>query len=250
MAVDTGQVRADRIDHHKPAIRRLDDRLLKGWQVQGQVKRPYSGPLAFVAFVKVWVLCGLHRHNAAHVRAGRILGRQFVGTTVAGPDKAQTVPVQPVAGSSILGVRASPVANGDAVLVVANAVFVLPIEFIDLDFVAIADGEYIEGFQVPFEHLFHAVDHPLIARAALRLAGMRLLPDRDPGPSPMDVASRLPGVPKFLIFGEWETAPEKKISLFIEEVSEPKQVLRVPGAWHADLMGREHLVREWFEDTL
>ena len=92
--------------------------------------------------------------------------------------------------------------------------------------------------------------HPRLVGAATRVLGMRLDPISDNGPCPIDVAERLPGIPKLLIFGEQEVVPQEEISEFIELVSEPKSVLTVPGAWHADLMGREGLVREWLEENL
>ena len=92
--------------------------------------------------------------------------------------------------------------------------------------------------------------HPLMAGAAARVLGMRLDPISGGGLSPIDVAERLPGVPKLLIFGEWEVVPQEEISEFIELMSEPKMVLTVPGAWHADLMGKEGQVRHWFEENM
>lgn len=93
-------------------------------------------------------------------------------------------------------------------------------------------------------------DHPAIARLALRALGMRVDPGSDDGPEPMDVADRLPAFPKLLVFGEWEVAPPDEIAAFTEKVTGPKRILTIPGVWHADLAGREGLVREWFEETL
>ena len=92
------------------------------------------------------------------------------------------------------------------------------------------------------------VDAPL-ARAALRLLGMRVCPGGDSGPDPIDVAD-VTEFPKFLLFGEWEVAPPEDIKAFISRVPCPKRTLTVPGAWHADIEGREALIREWFEETL
>ena len=92
--------------------------------------------------------------------------------------------------------------------------------------------------------------HPLLSGAAARVLGMRLDPISGGGLSPIDVAERIPGVPKLLIFGEWEVVPQEEISEFIELMSEPKMVLTVPGAWHADLMGKEGQVRHWFEENM
>ena len=44
--------------------------------------------------------------------------------------------------------------------------------------------------------------------------------------------------------------PQEEVSEFTERVSGPKTVLTVPGAWHADLMGREELVKDWFRENL
>ena len=67
------------------------------------------------------------------------LHRELVGPAVPGPDERQPVPVEPVGRGAVLGVRASPVADGHAVLVVADAVVVAVIELVDLDLVAVAD---------------------------------------------------------------------------------------------------------------
>lgn len=99
-----------------------------------------------------------------------------------------------------------------------------------------------------FPDISPLVETPL-ARAALRLLGMRVQAREDTGPAPVDVAS-VPGLPKFLIFGEWEVAPPEEIRSFTEKVSEPKRVLTVPGSWHADIEGHEGVIREWFEETL
>jgi pimeloyl-ACP methyl ester carboxylesterase len=88
-----------------------------------------------------------------------------------------------------------------------------------------------------------------VARAALRLLGMRVQPGIEGGPSPFDVAADLPEIPKFLLFGEWEVAPTGEVEAFIHRVTGPKRILKVPGAWHADLAGREGLVRDWLEST-
>ena len=90
-----------------------------------------------------------------------ILGRQVVRPAVAGPHERKAVPVQTVGRSAVLDVRAPPMADRDAVLVVADAVLVLPVELVDLDLVAVPDRAGVEGFQVPLEHLLHAGDHAL-----------------------------------------------------------------------------------------
>ena len=93
-------------------------------------------------------------------------------------------------------------------------------------------------------------EHPLMLSATARIIGMRLDPMSDNGPYPIDVAVRLPGIPKLLIFGEHEVVPAEDIREFTELVSGPKKVLTVPGAWHADLMGGEGPVRQWLEENL
>ena len=92
--------------------------------------------------------------------------------------------------------------------------------------------------------------HRYLSVAAARILGMRLDPKSCDGPSPVDVAECLPGFPKLMIFGELEVVPPEEISEFTELVSGPKTVLTVPGAWHADLMGREGLVSRWFCENL
>ena len=90
-----------------------------------------------------------------------VLGRQVVGPAVASPHERKAVPVQTVGRSAVLDVRAPPVADRDAVLVVADAVLVLPVELVDLDLVAVPDRAGVEGFEMPLEHLLHAGDHRL-----------------------------------------------------------------------------------------
>jgi hypothetical protein len=95
-------------------------------------------------------------------------------------------------------------------------------------------------------------DRPLIDSAVLRLLGMRVDRTPKPGPNlgPEDVADDLPPIPKFLIFGEWEVFPPEDIERFAQSVSPPSETFIVPGVWHAELGGRESMVREWFENTL
>lgn len=88
------------------------------------------------------------------------------------------------------------------------------------------------------------------SRAVLRLLGMRVDRSRDSGPDPIDVAGRLPRINKLLIFGEWEVCTPEEVSAFTVRVSGPKRYLTVPGAWHAELKGREPLVRNWFRENL
>lgn len=91
---------------------------------------------------------------------------------------------------------------------------------------------------------------PRITRAAARILGMRLDTVLDPGPVPDDVAPDLPSIPKLLVFGEWEVAPSAEVAAFADRVSPPKETMTIPGVWHADLGGRETMVKEWFEQTL
>ena len=99
-----------------------------------------------------------------NVGAGGVLGGQFVRSAVAGPHERQAVPVQPVGRGAVLGVRAPPVPDGDAVAVVAEAVLVFPVELVDLDLVAVPDRAGIEGLKVPLQHLLHPGDHALGAQ--------------------------------------------------------------------------------------
>jgi pimeloyl-ACP methyl ester carboxylesterase len=92
--------------------------------------------------------------------------------------------------------------------------------------------------------------HPLISRAFARAMGIRMSMTDDSGQAPMDVAWRLPPIPKLLIFGEWEVATPEDISRFADRVSMPKETITIPSVWHADLGKREAMVREWFEDAL
>lgn len=90
----------------------------------------------------------------------------------------------------------------------------------------------------------------LVTRALLRVLGMRVEFTSDGGPYPADVAAEMPPVPKLLVFGEWETSPPDVIEAFAESVAPPSEKLLIPGVWHADLAGREPMVREWFERRL
>ena len=89
--------------------------------------------------------------------------REFVGSAVAGPDERQPIPVEPVGRGAVLGVRPPPVADGHAVLVVADAVVVAEIEFVDLDLVAVANRAGVERVGMPLGHHLHAFDHRLDA---------------------------------------------------------------------------------------
>jgi len=91
---------------------------------------------------------------------------------------------------------------------------------------------------------------PWLTRAFARSMGIRMVLTPDGGPAPVDVAWRLPPIPKLLIFGEWEVAPPEEISEFVARVSLPKETITIPGVWHADLGGREATVRKWFERAL
>ncbi|MHB8894893.1 MAG: alpha/beta hydrolase [Candidatus Geothermincolia bacterium] len=93
-------------------------------------------------------------------------------------------------------------------------------------------------------------EHPRATAAVARLLGLRLDPRADDGPSPVEVAGSLAQFPKLLVFGEVEVAPEEDIERFVRAVAPPVETMRVEGAWHADLMGREPFVREWFERSM
>ncbi len=90
----------------------------------------------------------------------------------------------------------------------------------------------------------------LISRMLLRMIGVRLGDKVEPYPSPEEIASILPPIPKFFIFGEIEVFPRDVIETFYSKVSEPKEILYAPGAWHASLEGNEILIREWLERNL
>ncbi|MDD5748406.1 MAG: alpha/beta fold hydrolase [Actinomycetota bacterium] len=90
----------------------------------------------------------------------------------------------------------------------------------------------------------------LTARAAMRLLNVRIDSKPPSGLTPLDVAKSLPPIPKLLIFGEYEVVPDEVINRFASAVTEPKQLLKMKGVWHADLKGQESLVRNWFEDCL
>lgn len=89
--------------------------------------------------------------------------------------------------------------------------------------------------------------HPALSRVAARALGLRLDPRDDGGPSPMDVANEVGSMPKLLFFGEWEVFGEEEINRFVAALPGPLESVRVEGAWHADLGGREPEVRRWFE---
>jgi len=79
---------------------------------------------------------------------------------------------------------------------------------------------------------------------------MRLDPTLDGGPDPLDVAADMPAVPKLVVFGEHEVASPEEIEVFIGRISSPKDIMTIPGVWHADLGGREALIREWLQSAL
>jgi len=91
---------------------------------------------------------------------------------------------------------------------------------------------------------------PWLTRTFARALGIRFTPTSDGGLTPLEVAGRLPPIPKLLLFGEWEVASPEEIADFVAMVSEPKETITVPGVWHADLAGREPTVREFFERSL
>jgi len=91
---------------------------------------------------------------------------------------------------------------------------------------------------------------PLLSALALRMLGMRVTLKPDHGPDPLDVAPQLPPIPKLLCFGEWETSPPETVEEFARSVSNPKEVITVEGAWHADLQGMEPQVREWLSRAM
>ncbi len=62
-------------------------------------------------------------------------------------------------------------ADHNAVLVVADVIFLTEIEFGHLDFEAVADRAAVEFLEMPFQHLPHVFDHRL--RAELRRAAGR-----------------------------------------------------------------------------
>jgi len=122
-------------------------------------------------------------------------------------------------------------------------------------FVLLSRGAFFDSFvsigcPPRFPGLGPASAHPRLSRAALRALGMRVDRSPDDGPDPADVAAGLPPVPKLLFFGEWEVAPPEEVAAFAESVTGPRRIVTVPGVWHADLAGREPLVRQWFEETL
>ena len=62
-----------------------------------------------------------------HVHALGQFQREFVGSPVTSPDERQPIPVEPVGRGAVLGVRPPPVADDDAILVVADPVVVAEI---------------------------------------------------------------------------------------------------------------------------
>ena len=118
-----------------------------------------------------------------HVHALGQFQREFVRPPVAGPDERQPLPVEPVGRGTVLDVRPSPVADGDAVLVVADAVVIAEIELVDLDLVAVAHRAGVERVRVPMGHHLHALDHVCDA-ISWRAAGWSMHAQRLPAPHP------------------------------------------------------------------
>ena len=106
------------------------------------------------------------------------------------------------------------------------------------------------GCPPEFPDISGAVRHPLLFRAFLRLLGMRVDTVPDGGENPADVAFRLQGIPKLLVFGESEVFPASEIERFAASFPPPCERITIEGAWHADLMGKEDDVKRWFEDQL
>ena len=99
------------------------------------------------------------RFGDEHIHALGQLRGQLIRPAVAGPDERKSVPVEPIRAGAVLGVRTPPVADRHPILVVADAVVVAEIEFVDFDFVAVADRECVETIRVPMRHLPHVIDH-------------------------------------------------------------------------------------------
>src|SRR5208337_2211257 len=74
-----------------------------------------------------------------HIYALGILRREVVGPPVTSPYERKTVPVQAVSRGAVFYVRAPPVAYRYAILVVTDSVFVLPVELVNFDLVAVSD---------------------------------------------------------------------------------------------------------------
>jgi len=60
----------------------------------------------------------------------RILFVELARATVTSPDKAQSVPVEPVCGCTVFGMRTLPVNNLDAVFVIDDAAIILKVELV------------------------------------------------------------------------------------------------------------------------
>ncbi|MNZ75351.1 hypothetical protein D3C78_938250 [compost metagenome] len=118
-----------------------------------------------------------------HVDTGGVLLGEFVWQAIPRPDEGQAVPVQPVGHCAVLGMGTTPVANGDPILVVADAIVVTEVELVDLHFVPVTDGEAIEAVGVPVSHGLHAGDHRLDT-VLVRTPGRTVYTQRLPAPHP------------------------------------------------------------------
>lgn len=119
-------------------------------------------------------------------------------------------------------------------------------------FLAAASGTRLDaiasiGCPPVFPEMAPWKEHPHLSRGAARLLGLRLDAREDDGPSPMEVAASAGATPKLMVFGEWEVCADEEIERFVDALRPPKDLVRIEGTWHADLAGREPMVREWFE---
>src|SRR5208282_6050865 len=162
--LEVGKHRAARVDLLKEVARCVRNRMVDVYRVVVEDFRQSVLVLVDAGQIRL-------RLGDKDIDALGVFGCQFVGPAVTGPHERKAIPVQTISRGAILGVRAPPVADCDAVLLVADAVLVLPVELVDLDLVSVPDRAGIESFQVPFEHLLHAGDHGL--GAELRRASRR-----------------------------------------------------------------------------
>src|SRR5208283_61548 len=116
-----------------------------------------------------------------NVRALRVLDVEIARPAVAGPHEGEAVPIEAIARRTVLGVRALPVDNAHAVLVVDDSTIVAEVELVDFDVVALPDRKDTESIVMPRQHLLHAFDHR--GGTVLRRTPRRAIHIEDPVPA-------------------------------------------------------------------
>ncbi|MGQ9475500.1 MAG: alpha/beta hydrolase [Actinomycetota bacterium] len=83
----------------------------------------------------------------------------------------------------------------------------------------------------------------------LRFLGVRFRPRGGEGPTPMEVAKSLPGIPILVVHGEWEVFYRREdLDRFLELAGDGVELWALEGAGHAELAGHEPELLRWLEE--